>query len=163
MDGQKYRQRRITCKALILAHDLPCVLYQPHAMGDMELYGGREVIEGLHCGFHSDYIVGRESPFGYLWNSYWIKSSETQLRKLKWNLKDNPLLTKRPPALPSGSNRFKRSLFFRAIAPGSLYIYILFLKIDNCFNDVGSYFEEKKSLKMWIVTEGMWCMCVNHL
>ena len=27
----------------------------------MELYGGREEIERLHCGLHSDYIVRRES------------------------------------------------------------------------------------------------------
>ena len=27
----------------------------------MEVYGGREGIEGLHCGLHSDYVVSRES------------------------------------------------------------------------------------------------------
>ena len=51
----------ITCKALVLAHDLHCVLYQPHAMRVMELYGGGEGIEGLHLGLHSVYIVSRES------------------------------------------------------------------------------------------------------
>ena len=28
---------------------------------DMGLYGGREGIEGLHCGLHSDVIMSRES------------------------------------------------------------------------------------------------------
>ena len=36
-------------------------------MGVMELCGVREGIEGLHLGLNSDYIVSRESPFGYLW------------------------------------------------------------------------------------------------
>ena len=31
----------------------------------MELYEGREGIEGLHRGLHSDYIVSRESTFGH--------------------------------------------------------------------------------------------------
>ena len=51
--GRKYCLRRITCKALVLAHVLPCALYQPHAMGVMELYEGREEIKRLHCGLHS--------------------------------------------------------------------------------------------------------------
>ena len=55
MGDQKDRQRRITRKALVLTHDLPCVLYQPHAMAVVELYGGGEGIEGLHRGLHSDY------------------------------------------------------------------------------------------------------------
>ena len=66
MGIQKERQRRITYKALSLVHDLPCVLYQPHAMGVMEIYGGRERELGLHRGLHSDSIVSRESPFGHL-------------------------------------------------------------------------------------------------
>ena len=41
-------QSRITCKALVLAHDVPCALCQPHAMGVKELFGGGEGIEGLH-------------------------------------------------------------------------------------------------------------------
>ena len=55
MDDQKGRQLRITCKELVLAHDLPCELYQPHAIGVMELYGGGEGIEGLHRGLHINY------------------------------------------------------------------------------------------------------------
>ena len=43
-------------------HDQPCVLYQPHTMGVMELYRGGEGIEELHCGLHSDYIGSQESP-----------------------------------------------------------------------------------------------------
>ena len=68
MGGQKDRQRRITCKALVLAHDhdMPCLLYQPHAMGDMELYGKGEGIERLQRGLHSDFTVSRVSPFGHL-------------------------------------------------------------------------------------------------
>ena len=66
MVDQKDRQRGITCKALVLAHDLSCVLYQPHAMGVLELCGGGEGIEGLYRGLHSDYTMSRESPFGYL-------------------------------------------------------------------------------------------------
>ena len=59
------RQLRITCKALVLAHQLTFVLYQPHAIEVMELYEG-EGTEGLRCRLHSDYIVNRESPFGHL-------------------------------------------------------------------------------------------------
>ena len=51
----------------ILAHELPCILFQLHAMGVMWLYEEGEGIEGLHCGLHSDYIVSRESSFGDLW------------------------------------------------------------------------------------------------
>ena len=54
-------------KAIVLAHYLSCVLYQPHAMGNMVIYGGAEGIEGLHRGLHSDDTVIRESPFGHLW------------------------------------------------------------------------------------------------
>ena len=64
--SHKDRQRRITCNALVLAHDLPCVLYQPHTLGVKEHCGGREGIERLHCWWHSDYIVSRESSFGHL-------------------------------------------------------------------------------------------------
>ena len=66
MVGQQDRQRRITRKELFLAHNLPCIPYQPQTMGVMELYGEGEGIEGLHCGLHSDYIVSRESHFGHL-------------------------------------------------------------------------------------------------
>ena len=48
-------QCRISCKALlVLVNDLPCLLYQPRTTGVMDLYGGGEEIEGLHCGLHSD-------------------------------------------------------------------------------------------------------------
>ena len=47
-------------------YDLPCALYQPHAMGVMELYGEGEEIEVLHHWLHSDNTVSRESPFGHL-------------------------------------------------------------------------------------------------
>ena len=76
MGVQKDRQRRITCKALVLAHDLPCVQYQPHATGVMELYEGGEGIERLNRGLHSDYIVSRESPFGHFWSRLLISSPQ---------------------------------------------------------------------------------------
>ena len=86
--GQNDHQHRITCEKLVLAHGLPCVLYQPHAMGVMELYGGGVGIEGLHCGLHSDYIVIRESTFGPLWRvvvfllKWYISSQSLRYNKL---------------------------------------------------------------------------------
>ena len=59
MGAQNDCQCRITCKALVLAHDLPCVLYQPQSMDVMDFYGGWEGIEGLHRGLHSDYSESR--------------------------------------------------------------------------------------------------------
>ena len=66
MDGQKHRLRLITCKALVLAHNLSCVLYQPHVMTVMDFNGGGEGIDGLHGGLHCDYKVSHESPFGHV-------------------------------------------------------------------------------------------------
>ena len=44
-------------------------------------------------------------------------SSKIWLRKLKLRLKDNDLLTTKPPVLPSGSNHFSWSWLFGAVAP----------------------------------------------
>ena len=52
-----------------------------------------------------------------------MRSSEIQLRKLKLRLRDNALLTTRSPVLPSGSNRFSWSWFFRAVVP-RIYLFI---------------------------------------
>ena len=46
MGGQKDRRRLITCKALVLAHDLPCVLCQPHVMEVMEFKVGERELRG---------------------------------------------------------------------------------------------------------------------
>ena len=46
-----------------------------------------------------------------------MKSSEIRLRKLKLRLRDNALLTTRPPVLPFGSSRFSRFWLFGAVAP----------------------------------------------
>ena len=70
MSGQKNRQRRITCKVLVLAHDLPCILHHSHAMGFMEFYEGGEGIEGLQCGLHSSYRVSRVTLFGTSGSTY---------------------------------------------------------------------------------------------
>ena len=61
MGGQKDRQHRITCKALVLAYNLLFVLYQPHAMEVMKLCEVGEIIVGLHRGLYSDYVVCDES------------------------------------------------------------------------------------------------------
>ena len=47
---EKDIQRRFTCKALVLAHDLPCVLYQPHAMEVMKIYGAERELNGYIAG-----------------------------------------------------------------------------------------------------------------
>ena len=54
-----------------------------------------------------------------------MRSSETRLRKLKLRLRDNALLTTRPPVLPSGSNHFSRSWLFGAVAPRIYYLFII--------------------------------------
>ena len=51
------------------------------------------------------------------WVAIWMRSSEIWLRKLKLRLRNNALLTARPPVLPSGSNRFSRSWLFGGVAP----------------------------------------------
>ena len=51
-----------------------------------------------------------------------MRSSEIRLRKLKLKLRDNALLTTRPPVLPPGSNRFSQSWLYRAITPWIILI-----------------------------------------
>ena len=89
----------------------------------------------------------------------WLRSSEIRFIKLKLKLRDDALLTTRPPATPSTRNCFSRSSFFWAVMP-RIYVF-LFLKFDSGFNSVRLFF--LKSLKNVNCYEGLWCnMCVTE-
>ena len=56
--------------------------------------------------------TGSTQPREDNWVTNSLRSSEIRFRKLKLKLRDDSLLTTRPPAMQSGSNCFSRSSFF---------------------------------------------------
>ena len=66
--------------------------------------------------------TGSTQPREDNWIATWITSSVNRLRKPKLGLRVNALLTTRPTALQSGSNRFSRSRFFGAVTPWIMHV-----------------------------------------
>ena len=77
------------------------------------------------------------------WIATWMRSSENLLTELKLRLRDKRSAHQMAPELPSGSNRFLRSWLFGAVAPPSLFCFILFYGLTknlsrNIWNSIKS-------------------------